>query len=91
MTTDKCLYILIKIDGLSWNKLYSITGQYSVCVCFLLQNNHLDKMNEPVYMITLKTEAGDQQGVKNIQFSCSIEQLQVGFVSSSFLVNGNSL
>ncbi|XP_071811789.1 COMM domain-containing protein 3-like [Apostichopus japonicus] len=43
---------------------------------YFLKNNHLDKMNEPVYMITLKTEAGDQQGVKNIQFSCSIEQLQ---------------
>lgn len=43
---------------------------------YYLKNNHLDKMNEPVYFITLKTEEGDQQGTKNIQFSCSIEQLQ---------------
>ncbi|KAJ8024568.1 COMM domain-containing protein 3 [Holothuria leucospilota] len=44
---------------------------------YYIKNNHLDKVNEPTYLVTLKTEEGDGQGTKDIQFACSIEQLQV--------------
>lgn len=43
---------------------------------YYIKNNHLDKVNEPTYLVTLKTEEGDGQGTKDIQFACSIEQLQ---------------
>ncbi|XP_006817084.1 COMM domain-containing protein 3-like [Saccoglossus kowalevskii] len=43
---------------------------------FYLKNNHVDKVNEPVYMVTLKTEEGGQEETKDVQFACSMEQLQ---------------
>ncbi|XP_077979099.1 COMM domain-containing protein 3-like [Glandiceps talaboti] len=43
---------------------------------FYLKNNFVDKINEPVYMITLKTEQGGSDKTKDVQFACSMEQLQ---------------
>ncbi|XP_070565350.1 COMM domain-containing protein 3-like [Ptychodera flava] len=43
---------------------------------FYLKNNLIDKVNEPVYMITLKTEKGDGEDKEDVQFACSMEQLQ---------------
>ena len=43
---------------------------------FLFQNKHVDKINEPNYVINLKVEDG-HQGTKDVQFNCSLEQLQV--------------
>ncbi|XP_071492875.1 COMM domain-containing protein 3-like [Diadema antillarum] len=42
---------------------------------FYLKNKHIDKINEPTYMISLKVEQG-LQGTKDVQFCCSLEQLQ---------------
>ncbi|CAH3179011.1 unnamed protein product [Porites lobata] len=43
---------------------------------YYIKNNQMDKVNKPTYLITLKTEeAGKSQG-KDVQFSCSMEQLQ---------------
>ncbi|XP_030848131.1 COMM domain-containing protein 3-like isoform X1 [Strongylocentrotus purpuratus] len=42
---------------------------------FYLKNKHIDKINQPTYLINLKTEQG-HRGAKDIQFSCSLEQLQ---------------
>lgn len=56
---------------------------YVLCIFFIFwQNNHLDKVNEPTYLVTLKTEEGDGQGTQDIQFACSIEQLQVSRLCS---------
>ena len=45
----------------------------------IFQNNHIDKVNEPTYLISLKTEVGSREGaLKDVQFCCSQEQLQVG-------------
>ena len=39
------------------------------------QNNHMDKVNEPQYVISLKTEKpGGQKG--DVQMSCTLAQLQ---------------
>ncbi|ESP01574.1 hypothetical protein LOTGIDRAFT_238259 [Lottia gigantea] len=43
---------------------------------YYIKNNHLDKVNEPVYLITLKTEVAGQSELQEVQFSCSLEQLQ---------------
>ncbi|EDO49048.1 predicted protein [Nematostella vectensis] len=41
-----------------------------------LWNNHMEKVNQPTYLITLKTEETNKSKGKDIQFSCSMEQLQ---------------
>ncbi|XP_072037983.1 COMM domain-containing protein 3-like [Amphiura filiformis] len=43
---------------------------------YYMKNNHIDKINEPTYLITLKTEVGSREGTKDVQFCCSQEQLQ---------------
>ncbi|KAL9967556.1 hypothetical protein ACROYT_G025807 [Oculina patagonica] len=43
---------------------------------YYVKNNQMEKVNKPTYLITLKTEeVGKSQG-KDVQFSCSMEQLQ---------------
>lgn len=42
---------------------------------FYLKNKHIDKINEPTYLINLKVEQG-HQGTKDVQFNCSLEQMQ---------------
>ncbi|XP_074622573.1 COMM domain-containing protein 3-like [Acropora palmata] len=43
---------------------------------YYIKNNQMEKVNKPMYLITLKTvESGKPQG-KDVQFSCSMEQLQ---------------
>ncbi|XP_041369030.1 COMM domain-containing protein 3-like [Gigantopelta aegis] len=43
---------------------------------YYIKNNHLEKVNEPVYLVCLKTEVPESSEIKDIQFSCSLEQLQ---------------
>ncbi|XP_033639279.1 COMM domain-containing protein 3-like [Asterias rubens] len=43
---------------------------------YYMKSNHVDKINEASYLITLKTEEGLQNATKDVQFSCSLEQLQ---------------
>ncbi|XP_067657611.1 COMM domain-containing protein 3-like [Haliotis asinina] len=43
---------------------------------YYIKNNHLDKVNEPVYLISLKTEQPGNSELQEVQFSCSLEQLQ---------------
>ncbi|XP_050418042.1 COMM domain-containing protein 3 [Patella vulgata] len=43
---------------------------------YYIKNNHVDKVNQPVYLITLKTEIPGNSELQEIQFSCSMEQLQ---------------
>eukprot|EP00058_Branchiostoma_floridae_P013969 XP_002599457.1 hypothetical protein BRAFLDRAFT_81042 [Branchiostoma floridae] len=39
-------------------------------------NNHLDHVNEPTYLVTLKTEEPGSSQLKDVQFACTVEQLQ---------------
>ncbi|KAK3609319.1 hypothetical protein CHS0354_026239 [Potamilus streckersoni] len=43
---------------------------------YYIKNNHLEKVNQAVYLITLKTEVPGQKDFKEVQFSCTQEQLQ---------------
>lgn len=43
---------------------------------YYLKNNHVEKVNAASYLISLKTqEPGEKEG-QDVQFSCSLEQLQ---------------
>lgn len=43
---------------------------------YYIKNNQMEKVNEPAYLITLKTEESGKSQGKDVQFSCSMEQLQ---------------
>ncbi|CAH1790352.1 unnamed protein product [Owenia fusiformis] len=43
---------------------------------YYIKNNHLEKVNEAVYLISLKTEECGFEGTKSIDFACTVEQLQ---------------
>lgn len=43
---------------------------------YYVKNNHMEKVNEAVYLITLKTELPSLKELQEVQFSCSQEQLQ---------------
>ncbi|KAL5006877.1 hypothetical protein ScPMuIL_015683 [Solemya velum] len=43
---------------------------------YYIKNNHMDKVNEPVYLVSLKTEEAGKPGLQEVQLSCSLEQLQ---------------
>lgn len=43
---------------------------------YYIKNNHLERVNEAVYLISLKTEVPGCSELKDVQFSCTQEQLQ---------------
>ncbi|XP_033107273.1 COMM domain-containing protein 3-like isoform X2 [Anneissia japonica] len=43
---------------------------------YYMKNNYLDKVNKPTYLITLKTEENGSSQLKDVQFGCTLEQLQ---------------
>ncbi|KAK0047140.1 COMM domain-containing protein 3 [Biomphalaria pfeifferi] len=43
---------------------------------YYIKSNNLEKIDSAVYLINLKTEEPDEQTIKDIQFSCTLEQLQ---------------
>nr|AWW17677.1 COMMD3 [Branchiostoma belcheri] len=43
---------------------------------YYIKNNHLDHVNEPTYLVTLKTEEPGSSELKDVQFACTVEQLQ---------------
>eukprot|EP00117_Sycon_ciliatum_P043195 scpid99111/ scgid31311/ COMM domain-containing protein 3; Protein Bup; Protein PIL len=43
---------------------------------YYIKNNHVEKVNTPVYLVNLKTQACGQSGTSDVQFACSVEQLQ---------------
>ncbi|XP_060556305.1 COMM domain-containing protein 3-like [Ruditapes philippinarum] len=43
---------------------------------YYIKNNHLERVNEAVYLVTLKTEVPGCSELKDVQFSCTQEQLQ---------------
>ncbi|XP_061185577.1 COMM domain-containing protein 3-like [Saccostrea echinata] len=43
---------------------------------YYVKNNHLERVNEAVYLINLKTEVPGKTELQEVQFSCSQEQLQ---------------
>jgi len=43
---------------------------------YYIKNNQMDKVNKPTYLIILKTEEPGKKQGKDVQFSCSMEQLQ---------------
>lgn len=43
---------------------------------YYIKNNQMEKVNKPMYLITLKTEESGKAQGKDVQFSCSMEQLQ---------------
>lgn len=42
------------------------------------QNNNVDKVNKPIYLVSLQTTqpAGAAAGADQVQFTCTVEQLQ---------------
>ncbi|RMX39196.1 hypothetical protein pdam_00013534 [Pocillopora damicornis] len=45
-------------------------GEHEKC------NNQMEKVNKPTYLITLKTEEAGKTKGEDVQFSCTMEQLQ---------------
>ncbi|KAL4222375.1 COMM domain containing 3 [Mactra antiquata] len=43
---------------------------------YYIKNNHMERVNEAVYLIELKTEVPGTSETKDVQFSCTQEQLQ---------------
>lgn len=43
---------------------------------YYMKNNHMEKVNSAVYLISLKTEVSGEADTRDVQFSCSLEQLQ---------------
>lgn len=43
---------------------------------YYIKNNHMERINEAVYLISLKLEVPGQSELQELQFSCSFEQLQ---------------
>ncbi|KAK7110527.1 COMM domain-containing protein 3-like [Littorina saxatilis] len=43
---------------------------------YYIKSNHMERINEAVYLISLKTEVPGQTELQEVQFSCSLEQLQ---------------
>ncbi|XP_052803748.1 COMM domain-containing protein 3-like [Mya arenaria] len=43
---------------------------------YYIKNNHLERVNEAVYLVSLKTEVPGSRELKEVQFSCTQEQLQ---------------
>lgn len=43
---------------------------------YYIKNNHLERVNEAVYLISLKTEVAGSPDLQEVQFSCTQEQLQ---------------
>ncbi|KAK3758121.1 hypothetical protein RRG08_006696 [Elysia crispata] len=43
---------------------------------YYMKNNHMEKVNAAVYLISLKTEVPGESELRDVQFSCSLEQLQ---------------
>ncbi|KAK7479323.1 hypothetical protein BaRGS_00029401 [Batillaria attramentaria] len=41
-----------------------------------IRANHMERINEAVYLISLKTEVPGQDELQEVQFTCSLEQLQ---------------
>ncbi|KAK3087961.1 hypothetical protein FSP39_012835 [Pinctada imbricata] len=53
---------------------------------YYIKNNHLEKVNEAVYLISLKTEVPGNPELQEVQFSCSLEQLQLDYFSLNIFV-----
>lgn len=43
---------------------------------YYIKNNQMEKVNKPTYLITLKTEEAGKTKGEDVQFSCTMEQLQ---------------
>lgn len=43
---------------------------------YLIKSSQSEKVGKPVYSISLKTEQGNEDGLKNVNFTCTMEQLQ---------------
>ncbi|RMZ92811.1 COMM domain-containing 3 [Brachionus plicatilis] len=43
---------------------------------YIIKENNLERINEPVYLIELKIEKPGETNLSKIQFSCTVEQLQ---------------
>ncbi|XP_022785890.1 myosin-9-like isoform X2 [Stylophora pistillata] len=43
---------------------------------YYIKNNQMEKVNKPTYLITLKTEEAGKAKGEDVQFSCTMEQLQ---------------
>ncbi|XP_041040103.1 COMM domain-containing protein 3 isoform X1 [Carcharodon carcharias] len=41
-----------------------------------IRNNHLHKVNQPAYLLTLNVENGESRPAQDVTFSCTMEQLQ---------------
>ncbi|CAL1530961.1 unnamed protein product [Lymnaea stagnalis] len=43
---------------------------------YYIKNNNLEKIDSAVYLVNLKTEIPDEKELQDVQFSCTLEQLQ---------------
>uniref|UniRef100_UPI00398E6813 polycomb complex protein BMI-1-like n=1 Tax=Pristiophorus japonicus TaxID=55135 RepID=UPI00398E6813 len=58
----------------SWRLEYHIRVKRRKVSSF--QNNHLHKVNQPAYLLTLNVENGESRPAQDVTFSCTMEQLQ---------------
>ncbi|KAK2562106.1 COMM domain-containing protein 3 [Acropora cervicornis] len=66
-----CIYIYIR-TGSSFPHIVDVDWRLD----YYIKNNQMEKVNKPMYLITLKTEESGKPQGKDVQFSCSMEQLQ---------------
>ncbi|KAL8607977.1 hypothetical protein ACOMHN_005532 [Nucella lapillus] len=43
---------------------------------YYIKSNHMERINEAVYLISLKTEVPGKEELQDLQFTCTLEQLQ---------------
>ncbi|XP_076460373.1 COMM domain-containing protein 3-like [Babylonia areolata] len=43
---------------------------------YYIKSNHMERINEAVYLISLKTEVPGKEDLQEVQFTCTLEQLQ---------------
>jgi len=66
------IQLLLGKVGASFPHIVDVDWRLDYCI----KSNHLDKVSSAVYLITLKTEMPGSSEIKEVQFSCTLEQLQ---------------
>lgn len=71
---EKKLFIQILLGNIGTSPPHIVDVDWRLD--YHIKSNQLEKVNEPVYLISLKTEVPGKTDLEEVQFSCSLEQLQ---------------
>ncbi|KAI0211588.1 COMM domain-containing protein 3 [Lamellibrachia satsuma] len=66
------LQILLSSVGKSHPNIVDVDWRVDYC----LKNNQIDRVNEPTFLISLKTQQSGRPGLEPVQLACTQEQLQ---------------